>query len=117
MRITKYKWYFWKRVRFRWWLNLLNGILAPSIWKNYIARNSKFEEVTFTEMVSKYKWWSNQNSIPKRCYTTVDPGFYKQSSFSELKKYRDDEDNKNKDIHESDQMKEIRKHQKNMFRK
>ena len=82
--------------------NILGGILAPSIWENYMARNSKLENITFIEMLSKYKWCSNEKIIPQRWFTTNEPGYYLQWSFNELRKYRDDEDLKNNWFEESD---------------
>ena len=92
--------------------NSLNNILAPSVWENYMARNYELEEITFVEMISKYKWCSNEKMIPDRWYDTKQPSYYKQLSFSDLKKYREAEDLINIDLQESDQMKELRKHQK-----
>ena len=67
---------------------ILENILAPSMWENYMARNTALEDLTIIEMISKYTWCGNENSIPKRCIKPEEREFFKQWSFSELEDYR-----------------------------
>ena len=94
---------------------ILENIPAPSMWENYMAKNSALEDMTIIEMLSKFIWWGNQNSIPKRWYKTEEPGFYKQWSFSQLEEYRIKEDAKYINIVESEEITNMRKNQKKIW--
>ena len=37
----------------------IQGLLTPNVWENYMARNNELENLTFSEMVMEYKWWSS----------------------------------------------------------
>ena len=41
------------------------GYLQPNVWENYLCRNNQLENLTFPEMLTKYKWTSRFDLIPK----------------------------------------------------
>ena len=90
----------------------IQGLFNPNIWENYMARNNELENITFSEMVMEYKWWSSLANVPAYCKKLLQNEFIynQQWSFSELIKYRESQDRLN-DLEESFESKEIRRHQ------
>ena len=43
------------------------GIFKPDNWENYFCRDDKLENLTFTEMITQYKWTSRFDLIPNSC--------------------------------------------------
>ena len=90
----------------------IKDLLTPNVWKNYMARNSDLEELTFSQMVMEYQWWSSISHVPAYWKRIIDKisNFYEQWSFNKLKKYREDQDKIN-NIEESDVSREMRRQQ------
>ena len=42
-----------------------DGFLMPSAWENYMCRSEELEDITFPEMLTKYRWWSRFELVPK----------------------------------------------------
>ena len=90
----------------------IKDLLTPNVWENYMARNSDLEELTFSQMVMEYQWWSSLSHVPAYWKRVIDKSsnFYEQWSFNKLKKYREDQD-KIINIEESDISREMRRKQ------
>ena len=63
------------------------GIFKPDNWENYFCRDDELENLTFTEMITKYKWTSRFDLIPnswKRPDKNNQNLFWKQKELSTI---------------------------------
>ena len=64
---------------------IYEGFLKPNVWEDYMWRNTQLENLTFPEMLTKYKWTSRIDLIPRKVIKAQENGeirYWRQLPFN-----------------------------------